>query len=133
MQFSYILVAALVGLVAVPASAATKSFDITVQNTGTAPLTCDASIAHWYSDRLGEIAPGATLRFSLQAEPETGAVYLRNAKGDNMPVERLWCGRKGRSWVTRAEIAFDRRAGRMPETITLNCAATDRGTDCARP
>ncbi len=133
MQVSPLLVAALAGLVAVPAAAATQPFDVTIRNAGETVLACDASIAHWYSNALGEIAPGETLRFSLRADAANGTVFLRNAVGDDMPVQRLWCGLKGQSWATRAEIGLDRRIGQMPEPIALDCAGKATGTVCGRP
>jgi hypothetical protein len=133
MQVSPLLVAALAGLVAVPASAATQSFDVTINNTGDAVLACDASIAHWYSNALGDIPPGKTLRFTLRADAAKGTVFLRNTVGDDMPVQRLWCGLKGRSWATRAEILLDRRIGVTPSPISLDCAGKGNGTACARP
>lgn len=133
MQISPLLVAALAGLVAMPAAAGTQAFDVTIRNSGDTALACDATIAHWYSNALGDIAPGATLRFTLFSDPDDGTVFLRNAVGDDMPVQRLWCGLKGRSWETRAEITLERRAGTVPASITLDCAAEPEGTTCARP
>jgi len=133
MQVSPLLVAALAGLVAVPAEAATQSFDVTIKNTGDTMLACDASIAHWFSNALGDIAPGKSLRFSLLADASDGTVFLRNATGDDMPVQRLWCGLKGQSWATRAEIALDRRIGEMPASISLDCTGNPKGTTCVRP
>jgi len=133
MQVSPLLVAALAGLVAVPATAATQSFEVAVKNTGETTLACDASIAHWYSNALGEVAPGETLRFVLRADAASGTVFLRNAVGDDMPVQRVWCGLKGQSWATRAEISLDRRIGEVPKPIVLDCAGKQTGTSCARP
>jgi len=133
MQISPLLVAALCGLVAMPAAAGTQAFDVTIRNAGAMPLACDATIAHWYSNALGDVAPGATLRFTLLADPADGAVFLRNATGDDMPVQRLWCGLKGKSWETRSEITLERRAGTVPAAIRLDCAAEPEGTTCVRP
>jgi len=133
MQVSPLLVAALAGLVAVPAAAATQSFDVTINNTGDTVLACDASIAHWYSNALGDVAPGKTLVFTLRADAENGTVFLRNTVGDDMPVQRLWCGLKGQSWATRSEIALDRRIGKVPAAISLDCIGSTAGTTCARP
>jgi hypothetical protein len=60
-------------------------------------------------------------------------VFLRNTVGDDMPVQRLWCGLKGRSWATRAEILLDRRIGVTPFPISLDCAGKGNRTTCARP
>lgn len=132
MQVSPVLVAALLGLVAVPAAAVTQSFDVSISNTGETVLACDSTIAHWFSSALGEIAPGETLVFTLRADPQDGTVFLRNTAGDDMPVQRVWCGLKGKSWATRAEIPLARRSGEMPAPVTLNCASTPTGTTCAR-
>lgn len=133
MQLSSFLVAALIGLMAIPAHAAPQSFEITIRNKGDTVLACDATIAHWFSDKVGEVAPGESIRFTLLADVETGAVFLRNAVGDDMPVQRLWCGLKGKSWATRAEIALERRAGEVPKAIMLDCAGEEKGTRCAHP
>jgi hypothetical protein len=133
MQVSPFLVAALAGLIAVPATAATQSFEVAVKNIGATILACDASIAHWYSNALGEIEPGETLRFVLRADAGNGTVFLRNTVGDDMPVQRLWCGLKGQSWATRAEISLDRRIGEVPKPIILDCASKPTGTSCVRP
>ncbi len=133
MQLSSFLVTALIWLMAIPAHAAPQPFEITIRNKGDAVLDCDATIAHWFSDRIGEVAPGESIRFTLLADVETGTVFLRNAVGDDMPVQRLWCGLKGKSWATRAEIALERRAGEMPRAITLDCAGEEKGTRCAHP
>lgn len=115
---------------AAPVLADTEPLDVTVRNTGTTALSCDAAFAHWYSDTFGEVAPGASLTIALRADPATGTVYARNAKGDEMPVQRLWCGHRDESWATRAEIQFERRAGQHPAPMTLDCAATARATGC---
>ncbi|MEW9807142.1 hypothetical protein ABUE31_14205 [Mesorhizobium sp. ZMM04-5] len=133
MQVLPLLVAALVGLFAAPAAAGTQSFDVTIRNTGETVLACDASIAHWFSNALGDVAPGQTLRFTLLADASDGTVFMRNSAGDEMPVQRLWCGLKGRSWATRAEIGLDRRIGEVPAPIALDCAGKTASTVCARP
>lgn len=132
MQDSPVLFAALAGLVAVPAAAVTQSFDVSISNTGETVLACDSTIAHWYSNTLGEVEPGATLTFTLRADPDNGTVFLRNTAGDDMPVQRVWCGLKGKSWATRAEIPLDRRIGEMPVRLTMQCASTTDGTTCAK-
>ncbi len=133
MQFSSLLVAVPFSLIALPALSATHAFEITIHNKGETVLVCDAAIAHWFSDKLGVVASGESLRFTLQADIDTGTIFLRNAAGDDMPVQRLWCGLKGKSWTTRAEIALERRAGEVPKPIALDCAGAADGTNCATP
>ena len=130
MQVTSFAVATLVGLSATPASSAAQPFEVSIRNTGTAVLACDASLAHWFSDTLGEIEPGETLRFILYAEVASGTVFIRNSTGQDMPVQRLWCGSKGRSWATRFEIPLNRRAGMVPAAISLECAGVGEKTTC---
>jgi hypothetical protein len=135
MQFPHILlVAALAGPVAAPAMAGAQTLDIAVTNTGSETLVCRAAIAHWFSADLGEAAPGATLAFAFGVDVATGGVFQLNDRGDHMAVQRIWCGRKGADWPSRAEIPMDRRAGKVPAPIALNCAADPGGTTaCAAP
>ncbi|HEY0214325.1 MAG TPA: hypothetical protein VGC40_12155 [Paenirhodobacter sp.] len=93
--------------------------DYVVENTGADALSCDVKLAHWYSDHLATVAPGAQGGFTLWADPGIGAVYLLNAAGDRMPVERLWCGLDGKSWETRHEVDPTGQA-----KLALRCAAT---------
>ncbi len=134
MQFPHILlVAALLGPVAAPAWAGAQTLDITVTNTGSETLICRAAIAHWFSADLGEAAPGESLSFSFGVATETGAVFQLNEVGDQMAVQRIWCGKKGADWPTRAEIPMERRAGAAPAPVVLNCAVTGDRTLCAAP
>lgn len=134
MQFPHILlVAALMGPVAAPACADGQKLDITVTNTGTEPLICRASIAHWFSEDLGAAGAGESLSFSFGVDMATGAVFRRNDVGDEMAVQRIWCGLKGRDWPSRAEIVLARRAGEAPAPVRLNCAGAGDSTRCAAP
>ena len=134
MQFPHILlVAALCGPVAAPVLAGAQTLDITVTNTGSETLLCRAAIAHWFSAELGEAAAGDSLSFSFGVVTETGAVFQLNEKGDQMAVQRIWCGRKGADWPTRAEIPMERRAGVVPAPVVLNCAVTGDKTECTAP
>lgn len=111
------------GLVEVP---------VRVHNGGATALACEANLAHWYSERLGGVAPGETLTTTLFVKPETGAVFLLNASEDRMPVERLWCGLDGRSWETRAEISLERKADTVVSAVGLDCRADGAETVCTR-
>lgn len=134
MQLSHIaLVAALTGPMAAPCSAGAQTLDITVTNTGAAPLLCRASIAHWFSADLGEAGEGESLVFSFGVDLATGSVFQVNDRGDQMAVQRIWCGSKGNDWPSRAEIPMARRAGEMPAPVRLNCAVTDDRTACTAP
>lgn len=87
---------------------------LTVANAGIEPIACHADIAHWYSLELAKAAPGAVLDIELWFDPETGTYAALNDKGENLPVERLWCGMDGRAYATRALISLDRRAEKLP-------------------
>ncbi|MEM5475501.1 hypothetical protein [Pacificibacter sp. AS14] len=100
-------------------------FDI--ENTGEISLSCGMNLAHWYSLELGQIAHGVTLRATFWSDPDTGAVVFLNPLGDQMPVERIWCGVAGRSWDTRFEMPFKRRAGEVEVDIVLACEEGPKG------
>jgi hypothetical protein len=115
------------------ASVNTQSLNITIENTGDTVLVCSAAIAHWFSADLGEISPGASRSFSFGVDVASGKVFQLNEAGDEMAVQRVWCGLKGRDWITRAEIPMDRRAGILPAPVHLRCAGARDTTRCAAP
>lgn len=124
------LATAILGLNAASAAVNDRSLDITVENSGKTALVCSASIAHWFSADLGEISPGASRSFSFGVDLKTGNVFQLNAVGNEMAVQRIWCGHKGNDWATRAEIPMERRAGVSPDPIRLRCAADATTTRC---
>ncbi|MCA0042478.1 hypothetical protein [Celeribacter litoreus] len=95
-----------------------------IENTGELPLSCTVKLAHWYSLELGLAAHGVTLSATLWSNAETGEVFFLNPIGDQMPVERLWCGLAGRSWDTRFEMPLIRRAGIAEEDLIFSCATS---------
>lgn len=123
-------VASLAGAVTAPAFAAQHSVEIAITNTGVAPLECGAAIAHWFSEDLGRAAPGETLEFSFGYDLASGTVFRLNDRGDEMAVQRVWCGLAGNAWPGRAEITLERRAGEAPAPVTLDCATAEGKTQC---
>ena len=85
-----------------------RQVPVTITNSGTAPIACTAQLAHWYSTELGTAAPGARLRIALWLEGASGTYVMLNGAHENMPVEALWCGIKGRAYETRATIQLNR-------------------------
>lgn len=120
----------LAGANAASASATAQSIDFAVENTGKTTLACSAAIAHWYSADLGDVAPGENLSFSFGVDVATGTVFQMNTVGNKMAVQRVWCGRKGDDWQTRAEIPLERRAGVAPAPIHLRCTGDGERTGC---
>ncbi|WP_066706600.1 hypothetical protein [Celeribacter ethanolicus] len=98
-----------------------------IANTGEIALSCSVKLAHWYSLELGQAAHGVSLSAMLWSNPETGEVFMLNPIGDQMPVERLWCGVSGRSWDTRFEMPLLRTAGRAEPDLRFDCAADPLG------
>ena len=134
MQFSHILFgAALLGLGSQPGFAAGEAVQFSVTNTGAEALECAASIAHWFSEELGEIAPGATLEFSFGYDLPSGTIFRLNERDDEMAVQRIWCGNSGAAWETRAELPMQREAGAAAGAVVLNCAAAAGKTRCEAP
>lgn len=100
---------------------------VELQNETTRPIHCSASLAHWYSEKLGEVEAGATLRFTLWHNPTSGVFNLMNALEDRMPVEAIWCGKPPNPYETRAAIALDFKVGDSPDEISRICAVGDSG------
>jgi hypothetical protein len=103
---------------------------LSVTNSGAESISCGATLAHWYSQPIGTVAPGAVITSKLWLQRESGAVFILNDLEDRMPVERLWCGKDGESWGTRSEIPLERRKGESVTAIRLDCAAGPQKTDC---
>jgi len=131
--------AALAGAAAAPAAHAAEAARGTdglvvvpfeARNDGAAPIVCAVAVAHWYSVELGRAGPGAAVAARLWADPAGGTVFVLNAHGDRLPVERLWCGLAGRGWATRSPVALGRRAGEAPAPIRLACAANGERLAC---
>jgi hypothetical protein len=103
---------------------------LAVTNDGKEAISCGATLAHWYSQPIGTVAPGAVMNSRVWLQRETGAVFLLNDLEDRMPVERLWCGKDGQSWATRSEIKLERRRGEMMGPIAVTCAAIEGQFGC---
>ena len=117
------------GLLLLAANAAAAPFgdmtalDIRVENAGDATLDCQAEVAHWFSADLGDVAPAGAATLDLWIDEATGTVATRNALGEFLPVERVWCGVKGRAYDTRWMIPLPRDTA----VVTLACAVQANG------
>jgi hypothetical protein len=103
---------------------------LSVANSGADAISCGATLAHWYSQPIGTVAPGAVMTGKLWLQRESGVVFILNELEDRMPVERLWCGKDGESWSTRSEIPLERRKGESVGAIRLTCAAGPQKLEC---
>lgn len=110
-------------------SAGLSPLTVSVRNTGSEPIACGASVAHWYSVELGTAAAGEAVTIPLWRDPANGAVFTLNPSQDRLPIERLWCGLDGRSWATRAEIVLPRHAG-PADDLALACTAEAERLAC---
>jgi len=99
------------------------SIPFEILNAGETPLSCEAKLAHWYSLTLGSAAFGVSISTTFWSDPATGAVVLLNPAGDQMAVERIWCGEQGQSWETRFEIPLARSAGAAEAPLRFSCIA----------
>lgn len=81
---------------------------LTISNSGSEGLSCNADFAHWYSAGIATVEPGKSARVELWFDPATGTFTILNDKRENLPVERLWCGLSGRAYATRTQITLDR-------------------------
>ena len=98
-----------------------------IRNSGSEAILCQAEIAHWFATDLATIPPGAATRLDLRFEPATGIWAVINAIGEALPVERVWCGLKGRTYETRSTL---RLARRQPQPAHLDCRAEASGLVC---
>jgi hypothetical protein len=110
-------------------SAGLDALSVTVRNTGSEPIACGAAVAHWFSVELGTVAAGEAVTIPLWRDPANGAVFTLNPSQDRLPIERLWCGRAGRSWATRSEITLPRKPG-AADDIALACAPDGERLAC---
>lgn len=106
---SFLLVVAL-GLLAPAAFAAERGsaglveIPFTARNDAASEISCEASLAHWYSVALGRAAPGAEVSVSFWRDLKSGTLYLLNESEDRMAVQMAWCGFAGRNWQTRSVV-----------------------------
>ena len=111
----------------------TTALTLRIRNAGTADLTCAASLAHWYSAGLGQVAPGGTLEVALRRAPETGVLTLLNAHGDRMPLEAVRCGERGAPRTLQGRVGLRREAGPVPAVLDRSCAPGRDGRVTCRP
>ncbi len=98
-------------------------FSLTIGNSGTLPLDCQATTAHWYSVDLGRVEAGKKISAPLWKNLAGGEVFILNVNQDRMPVQRIWCGAEGQSWQTRSDVALPTRRGGRPQSMVLDCAS----------
>lgn len=109
-------------------SAGLAPLTVAATNEAGAEIACAAAVAHWFSVDLGAAPAGGTVRMALWRDAAKGTVFVLNAVGDRLPVERLWCGLAGRAWATRSEIALPKHAGAAAD-VTVACTGGER-LDC---
>lgn len=97
--------------------------EISISNATGGQLTCDAALAHWYSEELGAIAPGARLALTLWHDRETGVLNLMNATDDRMPVEAVWCV----LGTARARLALPMTTGKARARLAFTCRVAGDG------
>jgi hypothetical protein len=103
------------------------SVPIEIRNAGAAPILCQAEIAHWFATDLAAINPGESADLGLHFDIATGAWAAMNGKGEALPVERAWCGVRGRTFETRFDLTLvrDRPAARV-----LTCTTSGERLHC---
>lgn len=99
---------------------------IEIRNDAKLPIRCTASLAHWYSARMGEVAPGKTLSLTVWHNPQTGELSLMNDLQDRMPVEAIWCNQPPHDFETRSSLPLEFRSGESPSAIRRICATADK-------
>jgi hypothetical protein len=101
---------------------------LSVQNLGTAPITCTAQLAHWYSTPLGEAEVGSTIIAVIWHDPADGTLALLNAGQDRMPIEAIWCAPTDAPNEARTRISLPVQAAPLPEgSIIRACRINPAG------
>ena len=59
-----------------------------------------------------------------------GDLAVDSGKGEQMAVERVWCGPAGNDWPARYELPLLRRAGQAETAQRLDCSAGAQATAC---
>jgi hypothetical protein len=103
-----------------------------LNQTGQA-MVCTAALAHWYSQELGEAAPGVSLGVELWHDPQTGVLNVMNATDSRMPVEAIWCAVAGNVTATRTRIALPFSEGSAPAEISAICREDGARLICEAP
>lgn len=80
------------GLLPPAVAAGAESVALAIVNEGQAPLRCQLLLAHWMSESLAPLAPGAETRLTLGRDA-AGQLFLERA-GEARPfhLEALVCG-----------------------------------------
>jgi hypothetical protein len=103
---------------------------IEIDNATDQAIICETSLAHWYSAVLGRIEPGLAGTFELNVGVRTGTIFLKNEKGDGMPIQEAWCGYAGDGWATRSLLDLPRHQGSMPADLRFICRASANRVAC---
>ena len=98
-----------------------RPLPLSVRNLADREITCVAQLAHWYAVELGRPGPGGTITAELWHDPGDGTLALRNAGGDRMPVEAVWCAPADAPSARRARLRLPFRAGPPPERLAAAC------------
>lgn len=126
------LAALLLAFSPAPAAAEQLPATFTVANATTAPLECQAEAGHWYAFDLGTAAPHASLIIALLFDPATKTVGKRNALGDVLPIETVYCGLAGHAYETRAVLPLRSLMAKAAagELVGVQCRNESAATAC---
>lgn len=107
--------------------------DLAITNRSATPLSCQASLAHWYSLPLGQAGFGVTLSTRFWVDRQTGEVVALNMNNEQMSVERIWCGPEGADWTRRFDLPLERRAHAPVAPLRYACQLPDSGALSCQP
>lgn len=93
---------------------------LAITNATGGALECGASLAHWYSQDLGTVAPGVSLALTLWHDSGTGVLNLMNATDDRMPVEAVWCATD----TARTRLDLPMTTGEAEARLHFTCRET---------
>lgn len=93
---------------------AMRPVGLTIRNDSAETLRCTALLAHFMSEDLGRLAPGASLTVALRRDAARGILALAPREGRDVPLENLLCGR---------DAAWTQSTGELPLAAARSGAA----------
>lgn len=123
-------------LVSITAGCATPRQDesvvIAIYNDSNTELRCTILFGHWVEQKVGTIAPGASLDIAMQRQGSDGALFVPRYDGRKMMVENLVCGPLVDWWERRADIPLLALRGGSETRFATACSVSGR-TRCTSP
>jgi hypothetical protein len=111
-------------------SEAMTPVDLTIRNESAEVLRCTALLAHFMSEDLGRLAPGASLTVALRHDRASGALALAPREGRDVPLENLLCGRDSDWTQSTGEMPLTAARSGAAERFAARCGLAEGRVKC---